>query len=159
MTQFLHSRLVQVGAALIVLFWMVAYLSSFMPLNLLVSSLNLTLAIAVTLAYGREALDALAAKAPTRGHILGLGICIAWLATVGIRTTSVLYRLAGSDPAWLDSDVVTFMFFLSCLAAVLHLTAPHDLKAVPRARSLVALWLALALGAGVAGFMVGLQVG
>lgn len=154
-----HGQLGMIGMALIAVFWLATAVLDFTLINIFTTTINISLAVAVFIAYAREGWDAVLTGAPTRTDRLALGICVAWLSNAGQRIISLGYRLSDNDPAWLQTSYVNFFFFLTCLAATLHLTAPHASDAAPPMRRQAALWISLAIGTGVAGFVMGSRWG
>ena len=155
----MQGQLGMFGLVMIALFCTVTAIFDFTPINILTTTINISLAVAVCIAYGREGWDAVRSPAPTRADRLALGICVAWFSNAGQRVISLGYRLSDNDPAWLQSSAVNFFFFLTCLAATLHLTAPNAAASTPRIRRQAALWISLAIGTGVAGFVLGVRWG
>lgn len=134
-------------------------MTEFEPLNLVISSINLTLALAVVMIYGREAWVALASRSmPDIGGILAIGIVGSWAKEALRIVDTMVYRLS-DDPVWLEWDFWNFTLFIGSLAAVAHLVAPHAVPPGFRSNSWVAFWIALAGGAALAGFLIGVQWG
>lgn len=57
-------------------------------------------------------------------NILTIGIVVGWTATFFARGGSILWRLLGQPPEWLNSSLWGFPIALSCVAALAHLVAP-----------------------------------
>lgn len=77
-----------------------------------------------------------------RAAYLGLGIFLSWLATLELRTYSMVWRWMGM-PEWLSqSDVLTYALFTQLAAAVLHLAAPEAINSrIPTRR-----WVNIGIG-------------
>lgn len=54
---------------------------------------------------------------------LGLGVFCNWSALAGIRIWSFSWRWVGTPHSWNDSQILSYLLFLSCCGGMFHLVA------------------------------------
>lgn len=84
----------------------------------------LALSAGIVVAYGPIVRDALRHHYIDGPHILTIGIFLGWAATFFARGGSIIWRLMGQPPDWLNSSLWGFHIALSCASALAHLVAP-----------------------------------
>lgn len=84
----------------------------------------LALSAGIVVAYAPIVKDALRHHLIEGSDILTIGIFVGWLATFYARGGSIIWRLLGQPPEWLNSALWGFHIALSCVAALAHLIAP-----------------------------------
>lgn len=82
------------------------------------------LAAGIIVAYGPIVRDALRHTYVDGPNILTVGIFVGWSATFLARGGSIVWRLVGQPPEWLNSSLWGFHIALSCVSALAHLVAP-----------------------------------
>jgi hypothetical protein len=85
----------------------------------------LALSAGIVVAYAPVARDAFRYGMIDGANILSIGIFASWLATFVARGGSIVWRLAGQPPEWLNSAPWGFHIALSCMGALCHLIAPE----------------------------------
>jgi drug/metabolite transporter (DMT)-like permease len=119
-TTFLIPGIVAFG-----LFWAVA---PFVPRNIVyavVNALALSIGVGIVIAYSREIWETI--RLPRSevggGHILVLGIVLAWLSSAERGAFSYIYRYLGEPPEMMSTLFQAFAVWVLFWAGVLHLTA------------------------------------
>jgi len=82
------------------------------------------LSAGIVVAYGPIVKDALRHHYVDGPNILTIGIFVGWSATFLARGGSIIWRLLGQPPDWLNSSLWGFHIALSCVSALAHLIAP-----------------------------------
>lgn len=88
--------------------------------NIMVFALSAGIAVA----YAPIVRDAFRYSYIDGPNILTVGIFVGWSATFLARGGSIVWRLLGQPPDWLNSSLWGFHIALSCVAALAHLVAP-----------------------------------
>lgn len=153
-----RSRIVRTALLLVTAYWAVAL---FLPPTIVIQVLNYVLiavAVAVTLAYMPDVLDALKMDRVDRVAQLTLGIALSWLAVVINRSWVGVIRISDAD--WMrTSPMIGFYVFLSILAGVLHITAPGAINGqVPR-KNWIRIGFAISIGVLASWLVIGLGIG
>lgn len=153
----LKSRVVWTALALVAAYWIAAF---FVKSTILIPALNFVLiavAIAVMFAYAPSILDALRRNNIDRVTQLTIGIVLAWIAAIMLRSWAAAIRITDYD--WMrDSPFVGFCIYLTILAGVLHLTPPGAIDGrIPR-RNWVILGIAVGAGLLAAGILLVLRI-
>lgn len=141
-----RSHAVRFTVAGLVLWGVVAALTDARDMFLAGNVLLTSLSVAILVAYGKVAFDAMVAPKLTRAHLLALGIFFAWAGTAALRALSVLiYGL--HKPEWIGTDFSTWAIQLQLMAGVLHLAAPEvDPGGILPVRE----WIKMGIWAGLA---------
>lgn len=159
MPRILRSKTAWIAISLSIVYWLMAFI---VPLDVTLQTLNWVLvavAVTVTVAYTPTAIDALASSRPDRVEQLVLGIICAWVATIGLRIWTGIWRFL-DQPDWMqESRLLGFFIYISILGGVLHITAPGSTNvAIPKKNWLMLLFAILS-GGLVAGFVIGWKLG
>lgn len=116
------SKATRFVAAMIAFWAVAAVLTDSRQMFLVGNAVMASTSVAIMVAYGRVAADALLSKHTTRAHMLGLGIFLAWAGAALLRVVAILvygFRLDAGG-----TDFSTFALHLQFIAACLHLAAP-----------------------------------
>jgi hypothetical protein len=124
----------------------------FVPHRTLMQFLNmatLSVAVAIVITYSPAWAATLLKKRLNGEDALSLGIGCTWLAEIGQRLWSIIWR--GLDqPGWMtDSYVLPLLLTLNFLGGVQHITAPGAVDGVVPRRN----WIILGAAVGVATFL------
>lgn len=84
----------------------------------------LALSAGIVAAYTPVVADALRQPFIDGPDLLTVGIFVGWASITVARAGSLVWRLAGSPPEWLDSSLWGIHIVLSGISAMIHLIAP-----------------------------------
>lgn len=130
----------------VALFWI---LSAVVPQRIMMQVLNIcvmSVSVAVLVTYMPIWIRTLCKPRMDGPEALSLGIGCTWVAEIGQRIWSILWR--GLDqPFWMtQSMILPFLLFLTVIGGVQHITAPGVINGELPARN----WIALGASAGIA---------
>lgn len=132
MRRLVRGKIIIPFVVLTSIYWLAAWYVPRARIADVVNGMTVAFALAVVVAYIEAFWQAL--KMPRdrfgRIHHLLIGIVLAWSATLVTRLWSFLYLNTGK-PEWMNNHPIAFYFyFVLCLAAALHLSAPADAEKV-----------------------------
>lgn len=139
-----HSALAALGVFLLAML--------FVPQKTVMQFLNmatLSVAVAIVITYAPVWGRTLTKARLDGGDALSLGIGCTWLAEIGQRIWSIIWR--GLDqPGWMtDSYVLPLLLTLNFLGGVQHITAPGAVDGIVPRRN----WIVLGAAVGVSLFL------
>lgn len=134
------------GVVLFTAYWLVAPLLDRGQVYAIVNALAFVIAIAIVIAYLPEVWVTirLPRRAVSGGHLLVLGIVVAWASSAERGAYSYLYRYMG-EPAWMrDTLVQAFAVWVLVWGGVMHVTAKGAVHGTIPRRNWVRLGFAVA---------------
>lgn len=148
-------RMVVVASAI---YWLAAWVLPQDDVNVVLSSLSLCLATGVMFMYAPMAADSLLHRRLNSADRLVWGIIFSWGARVVLSGVAVV-NLLTSGIIFNETAFFGYVFMIVLLAAVMHITAPMIGTLQHERRDWKSVMVAVAAGAMLAGFIIGLGIG
>lgn len=129
MRRLASSRVIIPAIVLSIFYWLVSW---FVPRQAMADAINgmlIAFSFTVVMAYAAGAWEAVRSREFGRLQHLMIGIVLAWFVTLVIRIWGFLFVNLGRPEWMVNHPLVFYFYFLLCMAAVLHLTAPTDADA------------------------------
>lgn len=113
-----------------------------------------SLSCGILVAYLPIVWHGLRKASPDGGDILALGVFLAWLGVDLARGISIVWRMLGRPPSWLDSVWWGIHITLSVMGAICHLIAPGALYGNLPTREWLRLGLLVAISVAIGAAMI-----
>lgn len=141
-----RRRRVFVSVLALASFWPVAFVLERSHLFDIMNALAVAVGCCIVVTYLGAALRAFREEVCTPGHLLVVGIVLAWSAVVTRLVMIWAWRVFDRPPALLDHVLLPFTVWLFVLGGALHLTARNATgSTIPRSNGIM-LGIALASG-------------